>query len=159
MTSGGQEGPTQRRRMVGPHDKPTLADRIWPRRHGRYWVSKRVVRAQSKNVEFIAAELARMSLAPPSEELALASVVAQTAIDRAAAADRRASTIAGTVAVSASLTVSGGGLALDQAKWSGHEAWRTTFGIFLCLAVLAFTLAAVFSLRALASYEGRGGLG
>jgi hypothetical protein len=87
------------------------------------------------------AELAKETLEHVQE-------IAQGAVERAAAADRRATTIAGTVAIAASFTLSGGSLALDGNKWSDLGA-RRWFAIGLCVTSAAFVLSAFYALRAL----------
>jgi hypothetical protein len=69
-------------------------------------------------------------------------------VERAAAADRRAATIAGTVAIAASFTISGGGLALDSSKvaWAAD---RRALAILLAFTTLSFVLSAAYALRAL----------
>jgi hypothetical protein len=83
-----------------------------------------------------------------NETLDHVKAIAQDTADRAAAADRRATTIAGTVAIAASLTLSGGALALDKNKLTDVDA-RRWFAIGLCFATAAFVLAAFYALRAL----------
>lgn len=57
--------------------------------------------------------------------------IAESALNRAEAADRRASTIAGSVAIAASFTLTGAGLVLDHQKVTNHDL-RRWLAILLC---------------------------
>jgi hypothetical protein len=76
----------------------------------------------------------------------------ETAISRSAAADRRATTIATSVSIAASFVLGGGSLALDTAKMSLYGL-RLTFSVVLFLAVILFTLSAVYALRSLVIFR------
>src|SRR5205085_2128742 len=67
--------------------------------------------------------------------------------DRGAAAERRATTIAGTVAIAASFTLSGAALVLDEQKITGAFS-RSAFAIVLVATTLMFVLSAYYALRA-----------
>jgi hypothetical protein len=92
--------------------------------------------------------------ATAADTLDFAESVAQTALDRAEAADRRATTVTGTVAVAASFTVGGAGLLLDGEKWHSGTL-RVCFAIGLFATTTLFVLAAFYALRALTSKETR----
>jgi hypothetical protein len=81
-----------------------------------------------------------------------AEEIAQTAVDRAAAADRRATTIAGTVAIAASLTLTGSSLVFDGGKIK-DDVWRGFLAFILFAATAAFVAAAVYALIALVRYR------
>ena len=71
--------------------------------------------------------------------LAHAHEIAQTAVDRAAAADRRATTIAGTVSIAATVTLSGASLVFDDKKIKGDD-WRGVLAFLLFAATAAFVV-------------------
>jgi hypothetical protein len=135
-----------RRRYV-PGDKLTRRDRLWPRRHGRHWNWDKG-KGRTKTVEELYFGLRVESANQARETLEHVADIAQTAVDRAAAADRRATTIAGTVAIAASLTVGGAGLVLDTDKVP--DAWaRVLLAAILLATTFAFGLSALYALRAL----------
>jgi hypothetical protein len=74
-------------------------------------------------------------------------------VDRAAAADRRATTIAGTVAIAASFTLGGAGLVLDRVKVPDADV-RRLFAVLLCVTTVFFVLSAIYALRALVGTRG-----
>ena len=86
------------------------------------------------------------------ETLEQAQLVAQSAVDRAATVERRATTLGGTVAVAASLTVGGASLALDRTKVPDH-AWRIAFALAFALAALMFALSGLYAIRALVGFR------
>ncbi|GAB2471742.1 hypothetical protein [Jatrophihabitans fulvus] len=142
------------RKVVGPREKLSFGDVVWPRRHGEYWWAKESF-GRSSNGRFSANALANDSYGSPAELVDLSKLIAQTAVDRAAAADRRATTVAGSVAVAASFTLGGGSLVLDAAKWHESDSLRHAFSVVLAVTVFVFALSAVFAVRALAGREGR----
>ena len=81
-----------------------------------------------------------------------AKEIAQTAVDRTAAADRRATTIAGTVAIAASLTLSGASLVFDDEKIK-EDAWQAVLAVLLFATTAAFVASAVYALVALVRYR------
>ena len=84
-----------------------------------------------------------------SEELLeQARAMAQSAVDRTANAERRATTLCGTVAIAASLTVSGAGLILDRSKVP-EQGWRVGFATAFAVATLLFVLSGLYATRAL----------
>jgi hypothetical protein len=85
----------QRRRYAWG-DKLPLRDRIWPQRHGKWW-NYDADQARTKTLAELFAELRHGNPEEARETLEHVEAIAQSAVDRAAAADRRASTIAGTV--------------------------------------------------------------
>ncbi len=136
------------RPRVGPRDRFDWGDRLWPRLHGKWW-NYDSERGVTKSVEEL-----YDGLCCADEETAVATLdhvqaISETAVDRAAAADRRAATIAGTVAIAASFTLGGAGLALDESNlWS--TTTRVMFAAVLLVTTVAFVISATYALRALA---------
>jgi hypothetical protein len=135
------------RRRYGENDKLPLRDRICPQRHGKWW-NYDAHQGRTKTVEELFAELRHGDAEEARETLKHVEAIAQSAVDRAAAADRRASTIAGTVAIAASFTLSGSALILDTSKL-GNKPVRLSFAIVLFATTSLFVLSAWYSLRAL----------
>jgi hypothetical protein len=108
------------RRRVPPKDDRSRPVRfydryVWPGVHGKWWTFD--VRAERiQTAEEICSRLRLDDVDQAKDTLDHVKVIAQDAADRAGAADRRANTIAGTVAIAASFTLSGGALALDPNK-------------------------------------------
>lgn len=155
MTRSGRGKDNDGRVRKGPSDgRWDFRDHVWPYRHGKWWNWD----AQSKQTSSVDQLMTMMRLDRPEEakeSLEFAEAVAQTALDRAEAADRRATTIAGSVAISASFTLSGAGLVLDGGKWVDDSTLREYFAVGLFIATAFFVLAAVYSLRALVSKRTR----
>lgn len=127
----------------GPRDKLPPSDLLWPRLHRRWW--GRIV---GESQEEIAARIRRQDTSHLPSLLDHAKAIASTASERAAAADRRAATVAGAVAIASSFTLSGAGLVVDPALID--PPWiRVVCAAVLALTTVAFVLAAVFALRAL----------
>ncbi|MEA2439360.1 MAG: hypothetical protein QOH76_784 [Thermoleophilaceae bacterium] len=120
---------------------------VWPRIHGKWW-NFDYAKGRTKTLEEIYEDLRSNDLDQAKETLEHVELIAQGAVDRGAAADRRASTIAGTVAIAASFTLSGGSLALDGTKLTDPTA-RTWFAIGLCVTTVGFVLSALYALGAL----------
>jgi hypothetical protein len=80
------------------------------------WWNYDADQARTKTLAELFAELRHGNPEEARETLEHVEAIAQSAVDRAAAADRRASTIAGTVAIAASFTLSGSALILDNSK-------------------------------------------
>ena len=140
------------RKRVAPNDTRPWAERfvdrfVWPGRHGKWW-NFNTAESRTKTAVELFEGLHNRDIEEARATLAHIESIAQGAVDRAAAADRRATTIAGTVAIAASLTLSGGGLALDAQKITDPDA-RRWFGIVLCVATACFVLSAFYALRAL----------
>jgi hypothetical protein len=136
-------------KRVGPDAPRELSDIIWPKLHGRWWNwDKR--RKEIKSVEELYDGLRVESVGQAQETLEHVEAIAQTAVDRAGAADRRATTIAGTVAIAASFTIGGAGILVDPTKIEDATI-RRTFAVVLCVVTVAFILSAIFALRALVS--------
>lgn len=117
--------------------------------HGKWWTFD-LLKNKMQTPEEICARLRLDSPEQAKETLEHVEAIAQGAVDRAAAADRRAGTIAGTVAIAASFTLTGGGLALDHMKLTDPDL-RKAFAIGLVVTTAAFVLSAFYALRALVS--------
>lgn len=134
-----------------PGDSRSLGDYLWPAIHGRYW--NRNVTEDELAQRFMPAE-------PETEvahslELTLdqAKAVSQTAVDRAAAADRRATTITASVSIAATFTLSGAGLIVGTANL---PAWAAvTSAVLIAVITILFALSATYALRALAGRDCR----
>jgi hypothetical protein len=149
-----------------PHDRRSRSARaldwVFPYLHGRYWgkhwwererpTGKGDPGEEKDQAQFIFNRLSTEGGNAPSEiakaTLEHAEAIAQSAVDRAAAADRRATIIASTVAIAASFTLSGGGLVLDNTKWADSDV-RRLFALFLCVTALCFVVSAGYALLAL----------
>ncbi|HEY8717125.1 hypothetical protein [Pengzhenrongella sp.] len=142
------------RRRVGPGGRKDVRDFVLPYRHGKYW-NWDPVKRQSETAAHLMARMPLDTEASANACLQMAELVAKSAIDRAEAADHRASTIAGSVSIAASFTLSAAGLLLDESKWPTDSRPRTLFAIVLCLTTGLFVLAALYSLRALVSKKTR----
>jgi len=140
-----------------PGDRRSIGDHLWPARHGRFWNwDAQRLRHETED------ELAQRFMPAEAEtdvarsvELTLdqAKAIAQTAVDRAAAADRRATTIAGTVSVAATFTLSGIGLIVGTAKL---PSWAVAISAGLIAVITTlFALSATYALRALAGKDCR----
>jgi hypothetical protein len=115
-----------------------LFDRfIWPRQHGEYWMFNEGENRRQRPSE-IYSWLGIKCVDQANETLDHVKAIAQDTADRAAAADRRATTIAGTVAIAASLTLSGGALALDKNKLTDVDT-RIVLAAFYALRALVAT--------------------
>lgn len=135
---------------VGPKTTRTRRDNWIPYQHGKWW-NFNSHRQKTKTTEQLLAELAPDDLEDMDRARAIldhVEAIAQSAVDRAAAADRRATTIAGTVAIAASFTLSGASLMLDAAKVPA-EGVRAVLGFVLFLTTLFFVASATYALRAL----------
>lgn len=135
------------RTRVGPRDTRRLRDRVLPYRHGKWW-NFDTKSGTTKNAEALYAGLSTGGPDEARVTLEHVEAIAQTAVDRAAAADRRATIIAGTVPIAASFTLSGAGLVLDGTKIL-DESVRTWFAAILCVTTVLFVASAGYALRAL----------
>ncbi len=129
----------------------SLRDWLWPKRNPRYWFA---VREGGERREFRREEILSLlsGALAPEETLEQARDVAQSAADRSAAAERRAATRSGAVAIAASLTVGGAGLVLDRSKVP-DQAWRVGFAVAFALATLMFVLSGLYATRALVTFR------
>ncbi len=135
-------------RRVSPGDRLTALDWLWPQLHERYWYYDEA-KGQKLTFHEIYASLPPVKDEPAArDQLELAESIAQSALDRAGAADRRATTISGTVAIAASFTVGGAGLILDANRVTDPRLQRLLM-IVLALTTAAFVISAVYALRAL----------
>lgn len=136
------------RARMGPASRKDLRDALWPYRHGKWW-NWSADRQQTETVDDLLDRMRLDDLETAEQSLNFAESVAQTALDRAEAADRRATTVASSVAIAGSFTLSGAGLLLDTGKWTGGATLRAWFAVGLVLTTVSFVLAAVYALRAL----------
>lgn len=139
---------------VGPETRKDLRDALLPYRHGKWW-NWDAERQQTETAEDLLGRLRLDDLETAKHSLDFAESVAQTALDRAEAADRRATTVASSVAIAGSFTLSGSALLLDGGKWTGVSTLRSCFAVGLVLTTGSFVLAAIYALRALVSKPAR----
>ena len=132
---------------VGPEDRRTLFDRVWPQRHGKWWNFNSDT-GTTKKLHEILAELPAATEKQANAQLEHVEAIARSAAERAAAADRRASTIAGSVAIAASFTLSGAGFVLDTQKVADPDV-QVAFAMVLFATTVSFVFSAVYALRAL----------
>jgi hypothetical protein len=134
-----------------------------PYRHDIYWTfdaswwnfdTTKGKTEKAKKLQAIYTELSRTNADDATGLLEHVQAIAATADERGAAVDRRATTIAGTVAIAASFTLAGAGLALDQERMT-HQGLRIAFAIIAFFTTCFFVVSAYFALRALASREAR----
>jgi hypothetical protein len=123
-------------------------DRVFPRRHGKYWNWDDTAK---KTRDFADLQADFRDTDPEDAKAALEHVqaIADSALLRADGADRRATTIAGTVAIAASFTLGGAGVVLDDSKFREHPDLRTAFAIVLAFTTVAFVTSAAYALIAL----------
>ena len=88
------------------------------------------------------------TVAQARNTLAEIEAVAASATERAAVADRRATTIAGTVAIASSFTLGGAVFVLDPARVD-QGINRVPFAIILVVTTVAFVVSGFFALMAL----------
>ncbi len=134
-------------KLVGPEDDPELSDLLWPRLHARWW-NRDIDKRRGKTVGELYAGLRCETREQARETLEHVTRIADSAIERAAAADRRATTIAGTVAIAASFTLGGAGIVVDSSKIA-NASLRHAFAIVLCATAAFFIASAIYALRAL----------
>jgi hypothetical protein len=146
---GGGRGGTTRddadRRCYGPDDPRPWFDYLRPGRRGKWW---NFYEGETRDAEYLYNRMPGRTVAQATNTLAEIEAVAASATERAAVADRRASTIAGTVAISSSFTLSGAAFVLDPARVD-QGINRLPFAIILVLTTVAFVFAAFYALMAL----------
>jgi hypothetical protein len=137
------------RKRYNPEKGRGFLDWLWPKRHGKWWnydKARQTTKGDLDLYEDLKADDEKQAKAT----LEHVDAIAQGAVDRAAAADRRASTIAGTVAIAASFTIGGAGLVLDTGKITDADT-RRWMAVVLCVTTVFFVLSAFYALRALVS--------
>jgi hypothetical protein len=123
-------------------------DWLWPRQHHRWHFTDRQGHPLEKpEIEDLLADPVDVD-----ETLEQAQEVARSAVERTAAADRRATTLGGTVAIAASLTVGGAGLVLDRTKVP-EQGWRFGFSLGFALVTLMFAVAGFYAARAIITFR------
>jgi hypothetical protein len=141
------------RRIVGPGDPNPLRYRVFPDWHGRWWSRRREMSRDTRAaIAAVEASLPSGEEGVADEVLAHAQEIAQTAVDRAAAADRRATTVASVVSISATLTLSGSALILDDAKVP-DGGWQIALAALTFITAAAFVASAAYALIALVRYR------
>jgi hypothetical protein len=93
----------------------------------------------------LAAQLATRDAQVAKAVLDEAQAIYREPQDRIDSAERRATTLQGAVAISASVVVAGAGLLLDPAKFPGQE-WRVAFAAVLLAFVICLTACAIRAL-------------
>ncbi|HXF30440.1 MAG TPA: hypothetical protein VN522_02885 [Solirubrobacterales bacterium] len=134
--------------MPPPIPRRKWHDWLWPTQNPRWYFT-------DADGAVLGEERLRRLLKDPAdvdETLEQAKEVAQSAVDRTVAADRRATTLGGTVAVAASLTVGGASLVLDRAKVP-EQGWRFGFALAFALATLMFAAAGFYAARAIVTFR------
>lgn len=126
--------------QTGPGNKRKIGRWLWPRQHDPWWFA-------DKSKAELKADLLSGSEARAAETLEYAREVAAAARDRADAAERRAATLSGALAIAVSFTISGAALVIDEDKIP-QRSWRVVFAALLLLVALSFVLAALHALRA-----------
>ena len=135
------------RKRVPPGTRHTIRDTFWPQRHGKWW-NYDANAHRPKTEELYADFHIGVDMVKAQAKLEQVEAIAQAAVDRAAAADRRATTISGAVAIAASFTLGGGALVLDGTKIPNADV-RRWLALVLCFTTALFVLSAVYALRAL----------
>lgn len=140
-------------RVVEPGQKESLVKRVFPVKHDPWWNRDRRQRQKHRDaVMQLAGTLPAGNEKIADAVLEHAEEIAQTAVDRAAAADRRATIIAGTVAIAASLTLSGASLVFDDGKIR-DDTWQGVLAFLLFVVTAAFVTSAIYALVALVRYR------
>jgi|SRR5689334_20470953 len=123
-------------------------DRIFPRRHGKWWNWDSAT-GSTRDVHALEADFAGEDLEAAKAAFEHVQAISDSALSRAESADRRATAIAGAVPIAASFTLAGAGVVLDSAKFDGHHDVRTMFAIVLAFTTAAFVVSATYTLYAL----------
>jgi hypothetical protein len=142
--------------------KPPLMDRLIPRLHDRYWnwEINKVGDGAHKSLAEIVAQLCPDDATNKDDELRAAQftldqamAIARTASDRAEIVERRATTIAASVAIATTFTVSGAAFIMDQTRLP--DLMTKIFAVLLAFVTVCFVLSAWYSLRGLAGAHAR----
>jgi hypothetical protein len=136
---------TKRGDPVDAGTRRALSDWVWPRLHPRWWFREAATAKELRDIFF-----------EPIKNSAefLADVVESTkpAAERVAAAERRAGTLAGAVAIAASLTTSGAGLVLDTDKIA-QTSWQITFAALMAATTLFLVLSGLYAARTIVGWR------
>jgi hypothetical protein len=135
--------------IIPPHrvDTRGLRDRLFLSLHGKFWNFD----VGANRTQDFAKLFKGLRLDDPDQAkdtLDHIETIAQTARDRADAADRRATTIASSVAIAASFTLTGGGIVVGD-NTIGSQSIRIAFASVLFATTLLFIGSAYCALRAL----------
>lgn len=114
----------------------------WRRAWDYVFVSARVPKEFNESVRELATRLRSDSPDVAKAVLAEAEAIYAEPQARIESAERRATTLQGTVAIAASLAIAGGGLLADPAKIQG-QGWRTALALTLLAFVISLTGCAV----------------
>jgi hypothetical protein len=125
-----------------------LRDKVFPRRHGKWW-NWDAATGTTRDVDALRLEFADTELDDAKAAFEHVQAISDSAVSRADGADRRATTIAGSVAIAASFTLGGAGVVLDGDKFKGHGDSRLFFAIVLAFTTAAFVISAAYALTAL----------
>lgn len=125
-----------------------VVDRVFPRRHGKWWNWDKDA-GRTRSAADLRSDFEGDDVENAKAALDHVQAIADSALIRADGADRRATTIAGTVAIAASFTLGGAGVVLDSAKFKGHGDIRTIFAAVLAFTTAAFVISAAYALMAL----------
>jgi hypothetical protein len=123
----------------------TLSDWIWPRLHARWWF-REAATAKDLRERFFG------TITDSAEFLADVVESTKPAAERVAAAERRAGTLAGAVAIAASLTTSGAGLVLDTNKIE-QTSWQVTFAALMAAITLFLVLSGLYAARTIVGWR------
>lgn len=145
-------------------EKPTWWDRLRPRLHNRYWNwdddKFGPGKGGHKSLAELVAQLCPRDAESQEDELKAAEytlnqaqAIARTAYDRADLVERRATTIATSVAIATSFTLSGGAFIMDHSTipWPMIKV----FAVLLAFVTVFFVLSAWYALRALGGNQAR----
>jgi hypothetical protein len=139
--------------LTSGNEKRPLGDWLWPRQHERwYFTNDYFSKDEDRELREEKLRHALNGASDIDETLEQVQEVAQSAVDRTAAAERRATTLSGAVAIAASLTVSGASLVLDHTKVP-EQGWRLGFALGFSLATFMFVLAGLYAARAVVTFR------
>ena len=105
------------------------------------------VPAPTKFTTDVTRELVPLEPAGVAEILDDARELFRVPFERADAAERRATTLQGAVAIAATFTLAAGSLVTDADKVGSH-GWRVAFAVAIAVVVFAFVIAGVVALQA-----------
>jgi hypothetical protein len=134
--------------MPPPIPQRSWHDWLWPKQNRRWYFTD----GQGRDLGEEKLRTLLEGLLDVDETLEQSQDVAQSAVDRAEAADRRATALGGTVAVAATLTVGGASLVLDRTKVP-EQGWRFVFALGFAFATLMFASSGFYAARAVVSFR------
>jgi hypothetical protein len=134
-----------RKSPVDPGARRSMNDWIWPRLHRRWWFREAKTADEIEQIFF-------GDIKDTAEFLADVVEATRPAAERAGAAERRAATLAGAVAIAASLTTSGAGLVLDTDKIPESE-WRVAFAGLFAAITCFLVLSGLYATRTIVGWR------